>query len=219
MSDVPIFIAGHSLGAARAWEYAYSRLFRGLRVDGVYALAPPRPGNHMISVEISAHSERLSLRSLWNLRDIVPAVPIDLELLNEEFEQPWPTVEITEPPTDPKYIDIDPDHNISLYVAGAKKIPDDAGVAITLGDAADQIQRLYQTTDGWDWINAVSGSYFGMKVMPNGAKLMMPRGTITAKEWLMDFDAIQIDVLNARMSRGFWSGIAAVQDELDAQLA
>ena len=38
MSD-EIFIAGHSLGAADAFLYAYSRTMRGLRVDGIYAFA------------------------------------------------------------------------------------------------------------------------------------------------------------------------------------
>ena len=42
-----IYIGGHSLGAAEAYEYAYSRVKRGLRVDGVYCLAPPRPGTRL----------------------------------------------------------------------------------------------------------------------------------------------------------------------------
>jgi pimeloyl-ACP methyl ester carboxylesterase len=221
VSDHPVYIGGHSLGGQRTYQYAYSRLTRGLRVDGIYALAPPMPGVGVIGNTFRAHQATMSIRGLWNQRDIVPRVPVDMELLNEEFEQPWTLIETDEPPTAAtrKFIDIDPYHNIALYVAGAKKIPDDPGVAIKLGDAADLIERLYNTADGWDWINPVNGSYFAMKIMPNGARLMIPRGTQTALEWLQDFDAFQIPVLGARMPRGGWSGVAAVQDQLDAQLA
>src|ERR1039458_5413141 len=45
-----IFIGGHSLGAARAGEYAWSRVMRGLPVDGVYVCGSPRAGNAILSV-------------------------------------------------------------------------------------------------------------------------------------------------------------------------
>jgi hypothetical protein len=35
----------------------------------------------------------------------------------------------------------------------------------------------------------------------------------------MDFDAIQIPVLGAQMSRGFWSGVQPVESVMDQQLA
>lgn len=213
-----VFIGGHSLGGARAYQYAYSRLARGLRVDGVYALAPPRPGNHAIGQMLAKSS--LTILALWNRRDLVPAVPIDMECFGEEYEQPWATTEINEAPTPDLLDDIDPDHHIALYVAGAHKLAAAAiGGAIDVGTAADYVSRLYDTAAGWDWLNPTDGAYWGMKVMPNGAKLMIARGTKTAKEWLQDFDAIQIDVLGARMGRGFWQGVEPVQAQLDKALA
>ena len=215
-----VYIMGHSLGGSRTWNYAYSRVVRGLRVDGIYALAPARPGDHVIGQTLFKNRAKFqAVRALWNMRDIVPALPIDLEIFDEEFEQPWRLDEITEPNIDAGYVDIDPNHNIACYIAGAKKLPAIPGVAITLGDAADLIARLYVDATGWDWINPVNGSYWAMKVMPNGAKAMIARGTKTAKEWLLDFDAIQIDVLGARMSRGFWSGVGPIEAALDAALA
>lgn len=213
-----IYIAGHSLGGGRAWQYAYSRIVRGLRVDGIYCLAPPRPGNHAIGkVLFDNRAKFQAVRGLWNGRDIVPAVPVDLEFLDEEYEQPWRLDEINEGPLSGS-IDIDPWHHIELYVAGARKIADNPGVAVTLGDASAEIARLYSDQTGWDWINPVDGSYWALKVMPNGARLMIARGTKTAREWMMDFDAVQVDVLGARMSRGSWAGVAAVEAELDRQL-
>ena len=50
-------------------------------------------------------------------------------------------------------------------------------------------------------------------------RLMIPRGTQTAWEWFQDFDAFQIPVLGARMPRGGWSGVAAIEAELDRVLA
>jgi hypothetical protein len=220
VTDAPVFIGGHSLGGARAPAYAYSRIKRGLRVDGIYMLAPPKPGNHTIAQTLfSARARFQQVRSLWNGRDYVPALPIDLELLNEEYLPVWQSDEVYEPPAPGTPIDLDPWHNIALYQAGARKIPDNPGVAIPLAAAADEIARLYDDVTGWDWINPVDGAYWAMKIFPSGAKLMIPRGTKTAREWLQDFDAVQIDVMGARMARGFWAGVAAVQDALDAQLA
>ena len=104
-------------------------------------------------------------------------------------------------------------------MAGAKKIPDNPGVAITLGDAADQIALLYNTAIGWDWIQPIDGAYWAMRNMPNGAKLMIARGSVTPLDWLCDFDAQEIVVQGAKMSRGFWSGIGPYEDALDAALA
>jgi hypothetical protein len=54
--------------------------------------------------------------------------------------------------------------------------------------------------------------------MPSGAKLMIRRGTASVHDWLDDFDAIMIPVLGARMSQGFWAGVAPIESALDAQL-
>jgi hypothetical protein len=217
MSGGPIFIGGHSLGAARAWEYVYSRLVRGLRVDGVYPLAPPNPGNKTIATVINMHQANLIIQSVKNGRDLVPDVPVDLPLVGEEYVQPWPFTEINQPPPSNDSWGVFAWHHIELYQAGANALPK-TGAAIELSDAADQIAALYQTQTGWDWINPVDGFYTALKIFPNGAKLLIFRGSTTGKDWLDDFDATQIDVMNARMSRGFWAGISPIQDQLDAQL-
>lgn len=216
---VPIFIAGHSLGGARAFQYAYSRIKRGLRVDGIYALASPNPGDKAIGQILFANRAGMTIRSLKNRRDLVTDVPVDIVLIGEEYVQPWTFDEINEPPVGNDYDPIFADHHIGLYQAGARKVPDNPGVAVSLADAADQIARLYQTDEGWDWINPTNGAYWAMKVMPSGARLMIPRGTVTVREWMQDLDAAQTFVLGAKMSRGFWQGVAAIEPELDRVLA
>jgi hypothetical protein len=57
-----------------------------------------------------------------------------------------------------------------------------------------------------------------MKRMPSGAKLMIRRGSVTVQDWLNDFDAIQIPVLGARVSQGFWAGVQPIESVMDQQL-
>lgn len=213
MPDGDVYICGHSLGAARAYEYAFSRVKRGLRVDGIYALAPPNPGDSAIGAGLA---QVPIIRALKNRRDLVPDVPVDMPLIGEEYVQPRPFEEINEPPIGLPTLWAD--HSVALYVAGARKLPQ-YGASVALADAADQIARLYQDATGWDWINPVDGDYWAMKIMPNGARLMLARGSVTLRDWLDDFDATMTPVLGAKMSCGFWRGIEPVQDALDAQLS
>jgi hypothetical protein len=208
-----VYIGGHSLGGAEAYEYAFSRIKRGLRVDGIYCLAPPRPGDSTLANTLLA-SVKVA-RALKNRRDIVPSVPVDIELLDEEYVQPYPLIEINEKPTT---FGLDADHNIALYVAGAQKLKP-LGVSVEIGEAAIQIARLYTDTTGWDWISTVNGRYWAMIVMPSGAKLMIRRGSVTLRDWLDDFDAVQIPVMGARVSQGFWAGVAPMESVMDQQLA
>lgn len=218
MSAQQVYILGHSLGAARAWLYAWSRIKRGLRVDGVYALASPNPGDSSIGATMETHQSAHGLiaRNLLNGRDFVGDVPVDLKMLGEEYVQPWKFTEICETPPMPRKFAAW--HSIALYQAGAHKLFPSGGV-VEIGQAADIIARLYQTADGWDWINPVDGAYCAVQGTAAGAKCAIFRGSITPLDWLDDFDAIQINVLGSRVSRGFWSGVAAAQDVLDAQLS
>lgn len=207
-----VYIAGHSLGAAEAYEYAYSRIKRGLRVDGIYAFAPPNPGDSILAQGLAAVP---TIRPLRNRRDAVTALPLDIIWMDEEYVQPHAFEDINEAPAGHGLF---ADHSMSLYLAGAQKLHT-RGLPVELGETAVEVARLYlDDTSGWDWINPVDGAYWAMKVMPSGAKLMIRRGTHTATDWIMDFNAIQISVLGARMSRGFWSGVGPVEPLLDAQL-
>jgi pimeloyl-ACP methyl ester carboxylesterase len=208
-----VYIGGHSLGAAEAYEYAFSRIRRGLRVDGIYCLAPPRPGDSVLASALLAAVP--VARALRNRRDIVPSVPVDIAWLNEEYVQPYTLEEVDEKPTT---FGLFADHSITLYAAGAQKLKP-LGVSVEIGEAATQIARLYTDAAGWDWISTVDGRYWAMKVMPSGAKLMIRRGSVSVHDWLDDFNAIQIPVLGARVSQGFWSGVAPIELVMDQQLA
>ena len=192
---------------------------RGLRVDGVYAFGPPNPGNLRVTQDYAYALARGMLGiSLKNQRDLVTDVPVDLKNFGEEYVQPWPLLEINQPgaPLDPWLLLRD--HHIELYQAGVYKLPA-VDAAVGLNEAVDAVARLYQTADGWDWLSPVDGAWWAIRVFPNGAKLAIARGSTTGKDWLDDFDAVQVPVLGARVSAGFWSGVAAASDALDAQLA
>jgi hypothetical protein len=210
-----VFLAGHSLGAARAILYGWSRLRRGLRVDGIYAFAPPNPGDRFIGETYGLGGfSHIVKRSFKNRRDLVCDVPVDRLTLGEEYVQPWPLEEMNEPSPG-----IGPwsDHYMQLYWQGAHKLPL-TGAAIEVAMAADQVANLYRTVEGWTWSNPIDGQVWAMLEMGDRGRLMMARGTQTELDWLDDFDAIQVKVMGARVSEGFWRGVAAVQDQLDAQL-
>src|ERR1700760_4103850 len=146
-------------------------------------------------------------------RDTCPPFPADIAWLGEDYVQPRPLEQIDEKPASGGLF---ADHAVTLYLAGAMKLPP-AGVAVELGAAAVEIARLYSDATGWDWINPVNGRYWAMKVMPSGAKLMVRRGSATVLDWLDDFDATMVPVLGARMSRGFWAGVQPIEAEMDRQ--
>jgi len=216
MSETRIYLGGHSLGGADAYEYAYSRLVRGLRVDGIFALAPARPGDGVIGLRFCA-APGLEIRAIANRHDPIPTVPLDIPALGEDYAQPSPLEAIDEAPPPGSDI-VFGRHKVALYVSGCRKLPQGEG-PIALERAATEIARLYDDPDGWDWINPADGLYWGM-IQINGARLMIRRGSTTRKDWFReDFDAVEIGVLGARMSRGFWSGVGPIEPLLDEVLA
>jgi hypothetical protein len=218
MSDAPVFVIGHSLGAARAIQYGFSRLKRGFRLDGIYAFAPPNAGDASIGQYFALGNQRVVKRSYKNRRDLVTDVPVDVAILGEEYVQPWPLTEMDEPsePGDPWGVFCD--HHIELYQAGSKKLPK-LGVALEAAEACDLVARLYQTLDGWDWVNPTDGSVAAVKRTPMGANVAVFRGSKTETDWLDDFDAWQTEVYGSRVSEGFWRGVANNLSALDARLA
>ena len=93
-------------------------------------------------------------------------------------------------------------HHIELYVAGVHKLPEHNN-QLTIAAAVDQVARLYQTPNDWDWIHPIDGRYCAMKKLGD-AKLAIFRGSVTVHDWLDDFEAIQISELGAKVSKGFW---------------
>jgi pimeloyl-ACP methyl ester carboxylesterase len=215
MSGVPIYIGGHSLGGADAYAYAYSRLVRGLRVDGIFALAPAQPGD--VELGMLFKSKDIDIRAIANRGDPIPGVPLDMAFIKENYVQPCALEGIDEAPAAGSDI-IFGRHQVALYKRGCAKLPQGGG-PIILNRAAYEIALLYDNPEGWDWINPVDGLYWAM-ITINGAKLMIRRGSHTRTDWFReDFNAVEIPVLGARMSRGFWMGVAPVEDKLDAALA
>lgn len=223
MNESPIFLAGHSLGGGETLQYAFSRLKRGLRVDGVYAFAPPRPGDNYIG-EYFATQPGVIFQAFRNHRDPVPELPINLKFLHERYEQPLVLTELNEPGSDGT---IFADHHIVYYVAGVGKLKSiDAPVSAL--EAAQACADLYTDTPPWHWQHNVDGQQCAIRIMPNGARLLVFMGTKTPLQWLHDFDALQINLWitapkdgppDARVSRGFWAGVGPIEAELDAQLA
>lgn len=215
-----IYCAGHSLGAADAAIYALSRIKRGLRVDGLYLFACPRPGDAALRAGLRPVPLILSVK---NIDDGITDVPMDVHVK----EQGWaycdanPFEHIHEKPsfvdflTDPFFAH----HHIQHYVIGTHKLPA-VGGAVGSNQAVDQVALLYETAVGWDWINPVDGLWWGMRRFPNGARLMIRRGSKTGKDWFNeDFDFAQEERYGARVSRGFGAGVWPVEAALDAALA
>ncbi|MFP5249287.1 MAG: lipase family protein [Acidobacteriota bacterium] len=221
--SAPVFIAGHSLGAARACLYAYSRVKRGLPVDGVYTWGCPRPGN-------SALGSALSSVPIWrDIRnyagpfpdfDLVTAVPFDVEPLFDycrvvRFEN----CDEAPAPNDPwglfRY------HHIQLYQAGCRKLPPTgSGAAVELVEAVDATADLYSNAGPWDWQHFVNGQYWGMRTMPTGARLLIARGSTTELDWIDDLRTVQCQIDGgAWVSEGFWAGIGPILPALDGALA
>lgn len=218
MSD-EVYIAGHSLGGADALLYAYSRVKRGLRVDGVYAFASPRPGNRAIADGLVASG----VLSVQNADDDVTWVPFDAHAgeMGWDYVDGAPFKVIRQPASWSDFL-LDPffcHHHIALYQAGVHAQIAANGYPVGVNEAVDEVARLYDTADGWNWINPVDGLYWAMQRLPNGARLMIRRGSKTGRDWLTeDFDFSQTEVYGAKVSKGFWSGVGPVQDKLDQAL-
>jgi thioesterase domain-containing protein len=221
MGGAPVYILGHSLGAVRAWQAAWSRVKRGLPVAGVFALAPPNAGDSSIRRTMEAHQaiNGLVARSLLNGRDIVPDVPPDMRLFGEEYVQAWDLTEIWQPPAAGAPPSLDPWHAIALYQAGATSLPP-VGGALELAAAADLIAQLYKQADGWDWAHELNGEYCVGHIASSGARCAIYRGSITELDWRLDFDFSKTTVMGAGLPAGFWRGVAASEAAgLDAFLS
>ena len=218
-----IFVCGHSLGAADAALYALSRVQRGLRVDGLYMFACPRPGDSAIRTYLRPVP---LTRSIKNIGDGVTDVPFDVHVkeMGWAYCDTMPFEHIHETPSFADYI-ADPffaHHHITHYQNGVHKMPAEGG-AIGIDEAVDLVARLYQTIASvdWTWIDPTDGEVWAVQAMPNGARLAIRRGSKTLMgDWLReDFDFTQEEKYGARVSRGFGKGVWPVEAALDAALA
>lgn len=215
-----IYIGGHSLGGARACLYAFSRICRGLPVDGLYVWGCPNPGSGFGGAMLLRVRFPLYVK---NLRDLFTGVPIDVKLFGEEYVRWVPTVaEVNQPWSSALGLPdwgVFNDHHAELYLAGSRLLYVAPSATLPIGRAADEMVRLYADEAGWDWLHNVDGEYWAAKRMPSGDWLALARGTVTAHEWLQDFDFAQVDLFGARVSRGFLAGVSPVEAELDRVLA
>lgn len=205
-----VYITGHSLGAARAALYAYSRVVSGLPVSGLFLFGCPNPGNRMIGKLLSS----IPVYSYKNRRDLVTNVPIDLEFLNEEYLPVTRFYELNEPAPATDAWGIFSDHHSELYQAGIQKMFQQPKLTVTPLDAINAVVDLYNNKGVWSWTHFVDAEYCAAKEFPD-SKLMVFRGSTTALDWIDDFDAFQTTVLGARMSNGFWNGICKILTDLD----
>jgi Lipase (class 3) len=218
---VSVFLGGHSLGASDAALEAYSRVRRGLPLDGLFLFACPRPGDHVVWDTLAA--AKVPILSVVNDQDGVCDVPFDVHVqqLGWSYERAPIAPEIFEAPSFADFL-ADPffaHHHIQLYQRGTNKL--EAGsLAITNQQAVAQVARLYDpSTAGWDWINTTDGLYWGM-VKIGDARLMIRRGSKTGTDWLNeDFDFNEIDLYGAKVSQGFWAGVGPIESELDKALS
>lgn len=224
----PVYIAGHSLGAARAAMYAFSRVSRRLPVDGVYTFGCPRPGNSVLGRALAQVPVWRAIRNrggAWPNADLFTAVPLDIGWMLD-YAQPAPFEDCREPPYG-AYNDwgILSWHHIQLYQEGCRKLaPTGSGAPVELVEAVDATADLYGGSNDipvgrWDWDHEVNGQYWGMRIMPSGARLLIARGTVTPHEWMQDFDVAQVPLANAMVSAGFWAGVGPIEGLLDEAVA
>ena len=219
-ATAPVFITGHSLGAAEASLYAFSRVKRGLPVDGVYTFGCPRPGNSGLGAALAAVPVWRAIKNgagRFPDYDLVTAVPFDVEELLD-YAQPAPFEEIDVAPLPDDSWGLFRYHHSQLYQVGCRKLAP-TGVAVELVEAIDAVQDLYDGVGSWATKHFVDGQYWAVRKMASGAALLVFRGSTTELDWIHDLETRQVPLDGAQVSVGFWSGPSASLVALDTALA
>lgn len=108
---VPVYVTGHSLGAARALIFVAMETLKGLPIAGVTVFGPPRPGASKLK-EILAP---VPIRMYRNRRDPVCDVPLDIPLLDPYMHvRDLIHVDVAPPSNDPWLFAAD--HHMDLYL-------------------------------------------------------------------------------------------------------
>lgn len=109
--DKPVYITGHSLGAARALIFAAMETFKGLPIAGVTVFGPPRPG----SARLKDILVPVPVRLYRNRRDPICEVPLDIPLIDPYTHvRELTAVDVAPPPNDPWGVVAD--HHMELYL-------------------------------------------------------------------------------------------------------
>lgn len=111
----PVYITGHSLGAARALIFAALETLKGLPVAGVTVFGPPRPGAQQIKDILAS----VSVRCYKNRHDPVCDVPFNIPLFDPYTHvSDLIPVSVAPPPDDPWGLLAD--HHMGLYLDAMK---------------------------------------------------------------------------------------------------
>lgn len=202
----PVYIAGHSLGAAEAALYAFDRIKRGLRVDGLFLFGCPRPGNRVIADHLLGVGLKASVR---NGRDLVTEVPLNLELLGDSYVAPMAQTEGNAAPAPGDEWGPFAWHHIELYQRACRSLKMTELVPIV-----NVVAGLYYDPQAMDWLHPVDGQFWGACKARN-ASVLIARGSVTVLDWLHDFDALMVPFHDARVSQGFLKGVLPIRDVLD----
>jgi predicted lipase len=111
----PVYITGHSLGAARALIFAALERLRGLPIAGVTVFGSPRPGAAKLK-EILAP---VPVRVYKNRHDPVCELPLNIPLL-DPYVHVRELIHVDAAPAPEEIVDdvwgIAPDHRMDLYL-------------------------------------------------------------------------------------------------------
>ena len=113
--DKPLYITGHSLGAARALLFAALETVRGLPLAGVAAFGPPRPG----AARVGEILKNVPVRCYRNREDPVCDFPLDIPLV-DPYVHVGPLLPLDCAPPDGDAWGVAADHHIELYVQAMK---------------------------------------------------------------------------------------------------
>lgn len=111
----PVYITGHSLGAARALLFAALEKIRGLQIAGVTVFGPPRPGAFSVKTILAS----VPVTCYKNRSDPVCYVPMDIPLFDPYVHVRELTPLNAAPPSDDAWGPL-ADHHMELYLQALK---------------------------------------------------------------------------------------------------
>lgn len=119
--DLPVYVTGHSRGAAHAQIFGAMLIIALYNVE-IVVFGSPRPGDANLAAIINKIPNR-SYRNFngFDTQDFVTDVPLDLTLI-APFVHPSPQILIDVVPPDPDPWGLFKMHHLSAYIKGLEKI-------------------------------------------------------------------------------------------------